>query len=252
VLAKFYSQNYDFSNQFRVLVKSLAYSLPAIFLVLVQPDLGTAIVLGSIWFVMTLATRVDKKYMIGLILLLLVTMPLTYPFLKDYQKQRVSTFLQPTADPSGTGYNVKQAIIAVGSGGVSGQGLGGGAQSQGNFLPSSPTDFIFAVLAEKLGFVGALVAILLFVTVIIRMIIDASMAQDRFGSLLCVGIATMFVVHVVVNIGMNLGIMPVTGIPLPFISAGGTSLMVSLFAVGIVESVYSRRRGRELKDTELV
>jgi len=252
VLAKFYSQNYDFSNQFRVLVKSLAYSLPAIFLVLVQPDLGTAIVLGSIWFVMTLATRVDKKYMIGLILLLLVTMPLTYPFLKDYQKQRVSTFLQPTADPSGTGYNVKQAIIAVGSGGVSGQGLGGGAQSQGNFLPSSPTDFIFAVLAEKLGFVGALVAILLFVTVIIRMIIDASMAQDRFGSLLCVGIATMFVVHVFVNIGMNLGIMPVTGIPLPFISAGGTSLMVSLFAVGIVESVYSRRRGRELKDTELV
>lgn len=252
VLAKFYSQNYDFSNQFRVLVKSLAYSLPAIFLVLVQPDLGTAIVLGSIWFVMTLATRVDKKYMIGLILLLLVTMPLTYPFLKDYQKQRVSTFLQPTADPSGTGYNVKQAIIAVGSGGISGQGLGGGAQSQGNFLPSSPTDFIFAVLAEKLGFVGALVAILLFVTVIIRMIIDASMAQDRFGSLLCVGIATMFVVHVFVNIGMNLGIMPVTGIPLPFISAGGTSLMVSLFAVGIVESVYSRRRGRELKDTELV
>lgn len=252
VLAKFYSQNYDFSNQFRVLVKSLAYSLPAIFLVLVQPDLGTAIVLGSIWFVMTLATRVDKKYMIGLILILLVTMPLTYPFLKDYQKQRVSTFLQPTADPSGTGYNVKQAIIAVGSGGVSGQGLGGGAQSQGNFLPSSPTDFIFAVLAEKLGFVGALVAILLFVTVIIRMIIDASMAQDRFGSLLCVGIATMFVVHVFVNIGMNLGIMPVTGIPLPFISAGGTSLMVSLFAVGIVESVYSRRRGRELKDTELV
>ena len=252
VLAKFYSQNYDFSNQFRVLVKSLAYSLPALFLVLVQPDLGTAIVLCSIWFVMTLATRVDKKYMIGLILILLVTMPLTYPFLKDYQKQRVSTFLQPTADPSGTGYNVKQAIIAVGSGGVSGQGLGGGAQSQGNFLPSSPTDFIFAVLAEKLGFVGALVAILLFVTVIIRMIIDASMAQDRFGSLLCVGIATMFVVHVFVNIGMNLGIMPVTGIPLPFISAGGTSLMVSLFAVGIVESVYSRRRGRELKDTELV
>ena len=119
-------------------------------------------------------------------------------------------------------------------------------------MPSSPTDFIFAVLAEKLGFVGALVAILLFVTVIIRMIIDASMAQDRFGSLLCVGIATMFVVHVFVNIGMNLGIMPVTGIPLPFISAGGTSLMVSLFAVGIVESVYSRRRGRELKDTELV
>jgi rod shape determining protein RodA len=224
VLAKFYSQNYEYSNQFRIFLKSLAYSLPAIFLVLVQPDLGTAIVLGSI----------------------------SYPFLKDYQKQRIDTFLQPTADPSGTGYNVKQAIIAVGSGGIYGQGLGGGAQSQGNFLPSSPTDFIFAVLGEKLGFIGALVAILLYMTVIVRMVIDASMAQDRFGSLLCVGIATMFVVHVFVNIGMNLGIMPVTGIPLPFISAGGTSLMVSLFSVGLVESVYSRRRGRELKDTELV
>jgi rod shape determining protein RodA len=252
VLAKFYSQNYEYSNQFRIFLKSLAYSLPAIFLVLVQPDLGTAIVLGSIWFVMTLATRVDKRYLIGLVVLILITMPLTYPFLKDYQKQRIDTFLQPTADPSGTGYNVKQAIIAVGSGGIYGQGLGGGAQSQGNFLPSSPTDFIFAVLGEKLGFIGALVAILLYMTVIVRMVIDASMAQDRFGSLICVGIATMFVVHVFVNIGMNLGIMPVTGIPLPFISAGGTSLMVSLFSVGLVESVYSRRRGRELKDTELV
>ena len=252
VLAKFYSQNYDYSNQFRILVRSLAYSLPAIFLVLVQPDLGTAIVLSSIWLVMTLATKVQKKYIVGMILLLIISMPLIYPTLKDYQKQRITTFLQPTADPSGTGYNVKQAIIAVGSGGVYGQGLGGGEQSQGNFLPSSPTDFVFAVLAEKLGFLGALVCIMLFLTVITRMIMDASVAQDRFGSLLCIGIATMFVVHVFVNIGMNLGVMPVTGIPLPFISAGGTSLMVSLFSVGLVESVYSRRRGRELKDTELV
>ena len=252
VLAKFYAQNYDYSNQFRILLRSLAYSLPAIFLVLIQPDLGTAIVLGSIWFVMTLATKVQKKYIVAMVLLLIVAMPLSYPFLKDYQKVRIDTFLQPTADPSGTGYNVKQAIIAVGSGGIYGQGLGGGGQSQGNFLPSSPTDFIFAVLAEKLGFVGGLVTIILFFTVITRIILDASLAQDRFGSLLCIGIATMFVVHVFVNIGMNLGIMPVTGIPLPFISAGGTSLMVSLFAVGLVESVYSRRRGRELKDTDLV
>ncbi len=251
VLAKFYAQNYDYSNQIRILAKSLAYSLPAIFLVLVQPDLGTAIVLSSIWLMMTLATKVKKKYIIAMIALLIISIPLIYPSLKDYQKQRITTFLQPTADPSGTGYNVKQAIIAVGSGGILGQGLGGGGQSQGNFLPSSPTDFVFAVLAEKLGFIGALVAIMLFLTVIARMIIDASLSQDRFGSLLCIGIATMFVVHVFVNIGMNLGIMPVTGIPLPFISAGGTSLMVSLFSVGVVESVYFRRRGRELKDAEL-
>ena len=252
VLAKFYAQNFDFTGQLRFLVRSLAYSLPAIFLVLVQPDLGTAIVLASIWLVMTLATKVKKKYLLAMFMVLLLSMPVIYPMLKDYQRQRIDTFLQPSKDPSGTGYNVNQAIIAVGSGGLYGQGLGAGSQSQGNFLPSSHTDFVFAVLAEKLGFLGALVCMLLFVAVIARMIIDATLSHDRFGSLLCIGIATMFVVHVFVNIGMNLGIMPVTGIPLPFISAGGTSLMVSLFAVGLVESVYFRRRGRELKESELV
>ncbi len=252
VLAKFYSQNYDFTDQLRYLVKSLVYTLPAVFLVLVQPDLGTAIVLGFIWLAMTLATRVKKKYILAMIVSIIVLFPVIYPNLKTYQRQRLNTFLQPASDPSGTGYNVNQAIIAVGSGGVSGQGLASGGQTQGNFLPSSHTDFIFAVLAEKLGFVGALVCILLFAAVIARIVMDASLSQDRFGSLLCIGIAAMFIIHVFVNIGMNLGIMPVTGIPLPFISAGGTSMMVSLFSVGIVQSVYSRRRGRELKDTELV
>ncbi len=252
VLAKMYAQNFDFTNQLRFLVRSIIYSLPAIFLVLVQPDLGTAVVMGSIWVVMTLSIKVKKLYILGLLVLLVVSVPIIYPRLQSYQRQRVSTFLQPTADPGGAGYNVNQAIIAVGSGGLTGQGLGSGGQSQGNFLPSSHTDFIFAVLSEKLGFAGGIVVILLFVAVIVRMVIDASKSQDRFGSLLCIGIATMFIVHVLINIGMNLGIMPVTGIPLPFISAGGTSLMVSLLAVGIVESVYIRRRGRVLKEEELV
>ena len=250
VLAKFYAQNFDYSDQARVLFRSLLYSLPAIFLVLVQPDLGTAIVMGSIWLVMTLATKVKKRYLLIMFASLILAFPLLYPRLQDYQKKRITTFLQPSADPSGAGYNVSQAIIAVGSGGMFGQGLGSGGQSQGNFLPSSHTDFVFAVLAEKLGFLGALVCIALFLAVIARIIIDASYSSDRFGSLLCVGIATMFIVHVVVNIGMNLGIMPVTGIPLPFISAGGTSMMVSLFSVGLVQSVYSRRKGRELKEIE--
>ncbi len=252
VLAKMYAQNFDYTNQLRFLVRSIIYSLPAIFLVLVQPDLGTAIVMGVIWLVMTLSTKVKKLYILGLLVLLVVSVPIIYPRLQTYQRQRITTFLSPAADPSGAGYNVNQAIIAVGSGGLTGQGLGSGSQSQGNFLPSSPTDFIFAVLSEKLGFAGGIVTILLFVAVIARMVIDASKSQDRFGSLLCIGIATMFIVHVLINIGMNLGIMPVTGIPLPFISAGGTSLMVSLIAVGIVESVYIRRRGRVLKEEELV
>jgi rod shape determining protein RodA len=248
VLAKFYAQNFDFSDQPRVLLRSMLYSAPAIFLVLAQPDLGTAIVLVAIWLVMTLATKVKKIYLVYMALGLLVFIPVIYPRLQAYQRQRITTFLSPAADPSGAGYNVNQAIIAVGSGGFLGQGLGSGSQSQGNFLPSSHTDFIFAVLAEKLGFLGGIVCIALFAVVISRVAIDGSRSNDRFGSLLCIGIATMFAVHVIVNIGMNLGVMPVTGIPLPFISAGGTSLMVSLFSIGIVLSVYSRRRGRELVD----
>lgn len=252
VLSKFYAQNYEQPNQLKLLVRSLAYTIPVIILVLVQPDLGTAIVLGAIWLVMTLSTRVDKRYIVGMLAIALLAIPLVYPHLHSYQKQRVETFLNPTADPKGVGYNINQAIITVGSGGLFGQGLSAGSQSQGNFLPSSHTDFIFAVLAEKLGFVGVMVSILLFVVLISRIIINGSRSADRFGSLLCIGIATMFVVHVSVNIGMNLGIMPVVGIPLPFISVGGTSMMVSLFAVGIAQSVYMGRRSRELKETELI
>lgn len=252
VLAKFLAQNFDYSDHLRIFVRSALYTFPAVLLVLVQPDLGTAIVLSAIWLVMSFSTKVKKRYFVIMLAVFLLAIPVIYPRLYDYQKQRITTFLDPAADPGGAGYNVNQAKIAVGSGGILGQGLGSGGQSQGNFLPSSHTDFIFAVLAEKLGFLGALVCIILFVVVVSRIIIDGSSSQDRFGSLLCIGIATMFIVHVSVNIGMNLGIMPVTGIPLPFISAGGTSMMVSLFSIGLVQSVYSRRRGRELSKSEAV
>ncbi len=251
-LAKFYGTNYNFTSQPRYFFKSLLLLSPPLVLVLIQPDLGTALVLFGVWLVMTLSTKVKKRYIVGLLAAGLLLIPIVYPRLAPYQKQRVTTFLTPAADPAGTGYNVNQAIIAVGSGGWFGQGLGSGSQSQGNFLPSSHTDFIFAVLAEKLGFVGALVCVTLFVLVISRIFLDGTKSQDRFGSLLCIGIGTMFLIHMFINIGMNLGIMPVTGIPLPFISAGGTSLMVSLLSIGIVESVYIRRRGRELKESELV
>lgn len=252
VLAKFYGSSYNYTAQPAYFLRSLLLLLPPLVLVLIQPDLGTALVLLGVWLVMTLSTKVKKRYVFGLIGAGLLMIPLIYPRLAPYQQQRVATFLNPAADPAGTGYNVNQAIIAVGSGGWFGQGLGSGSQSQGNFLPSSHTDFIFAVLAEKLGFIGALVCITLFVVVISRIFVDGTKSQDRFGSLLCIGIGTMFLLHMFINIGMNLGIMPVTGIPLPFISAGGTSLMISLFSIGIVQSVYMRRRGRELKESELV
>lgn len=241
-LAKFFAGSYEQSDKFKYLLFSLVYALPPLVLVLVQPDLGTAMVLTAIWLVMALCTKLPKRYFLVLLVVFLAMIPVLYPRLAPYQKQRITTFVNPTADPSSTGYNVNQAIIAVGSGGMFGQGLNSGSQSQGNFLPSQHTDFIFAVLSEKLGFVGALVCILLYAILVLRAIWISKNSSDRFGTFLGIGIATMFAFHVIVNIGMNIGILPVTGIPLPFISAGGTSMIISLIAIGILESIYARRR----------
>ena len=176
---------------------------------------------------------------------------LLYPRLAPYQQQRVATFVSPTANPSTTGYNVNQAIIAVGSGGIFGQGLSSGSQSQGNFLPSQHTDFIFAVMSEKLGFFGGVVCIFLYSVLVVRAIWIARNSSDRFGTFLAIGIATMFGFHVVVNISMNIGLLPVTGIPLPFISAGGTSMIISLLSVAILESIYAKRRTLTLTSKEV-
>ncbi|MBA3679523.1 rod shape-determining protein RodA, partial [Candidatus Saccharibacteria bacterium] len=251
VLAKFFASSYDKSDKFKYLVISLLYLLPPLILVLAQPDLGTAMVLSAIWLVMALTSRIKKRYFVILIVVAALAIPIIYPRLAPYQRQRITTFMNPAANPSGTGYNVNQAIIAVGSGGIFGQGLSSGSQSQGNFLPSQHTDFIFAVLSEKLGFLGALVTIILYSILVIRAIWIARNANDRFGTFLAIGIATMFAFHVVVNIGMNIGILPVTGIPLPFISAGGTSMIISLLSVGILESIYARRRTLTLSSKEV-
>ncbi len=152
------------------------------------------------------------------------------------------TFLNPASDPFGAGYNVLQAIIAVGSGRVTGQGLGYGTQSQLDFLPIKHSDFIFAVFAEELGFIGAIILLLLFLILIIRVIRVAKVASDDFGMLVAAGIAIMFIAQIMINIGMNLGIMPVTGIPLPFISSGGTSLIINLAGIGILLSILVRHR----------
>lgn len=242
VLAKFFSDNYDRSDKLRVLLLSLVYLMPPILLVLVQPDLGTAMVLGIIWLVMALSTKIKKRFFLIMTMVVILAVPLAYPRLAPYQQARIQTFLNPTANPATTGYNVNQAIIAVGSGGMFGQGLSSGSQSQGNFLPSQHTDFVFAVMSEKLGFFGSVICILLYCLVVFRAIWIAKNASTRFGTLLSLGIAAMFGFHVVVNISMNIGLLPVTGIPLPFLSAGGTSMIISLLAVGMLESVYARRR----------
>jgi rod shape determining protein RodA len=241
-LAKYFSANYDFMDNPRHLLVSLLYVVVPMGLVLLQPDLGTALVLGLIWVVMAVVARIRLSYLAAMGAALVVAIPLIIPHLKPYQRARLDVFVNPTADPLHTGYNVVQSTIAVGSGQLFGRGLDAGSQSQLNFLPSQPTDFIFAVLSEKLGFIGGMLVIVLFAALLLRAVLIAARAEDRFGMFVAAGIITMLLVHVFINIGMNVGLLPVTGIPLPFISYGGTSLLVSLLSIGLLESIAVRRK----------
>ena len=241
VLAKFFATNYDRLEQPRYLLLSLLYLILPVGLVLAQPDLGTALVLVVIWLAMAVSSRIPKKHLVILGSIALVLLPLAFQLLRPYQRHRLITLVNPTADPLGTGYNVVQSTIAVGSGQLFGRGLASGSQSQLNFLPSQHTDFIFAVLAEKLGFVGCVLILLLFGVLLLRGIIIAYRAKDRFGMFLAVGLVAMFLFHLFINVGMNLGIMPVTGIPLPFVSYGGTSLLIGMIGIGLLESIAVRR-----------
>lgn len=250
VLAVYFSRFYDRSKELKIALGSGLLIIPPVVLVLVQPDLGSALVFVFIWLIMLMATKLQKRYFIYGILALAVSLPLIFPRLLPYQQERIKTLVNPTSDPLGTGYNVAQSKIAVGSGGWLGKGLGAGSQSQLNFLPSQHTDFIFAVLAEKLGFFGGIMMLILFAVLFIQIIKTSLRARDRLGSFICIGIVAMFLFHVLINVGMNLGIMPVTGIPLPFLSAGGSSMIVSLAAIGLVQSVASRSRDLKLERNE--
>ncbi len=242
VLAKFFSERYEQMDRVSNLFISLAYVLVPFGLVLAQPDLGTGMVLLVIWVAMVLATPVRKVWLGGMAAGALALLPIVYRVIKPYQRERISTFLNPAANPLGSGYNVVQSTIAVGSGQLFGRGLGAGSQSQLNFLPSQHTDFIFAVLAEKLGFVGAVMLLGLFTGLLVRGATIAWRSRDRFGMFLALGIVAMILFHMFINVGMNIGIMPVTGIPLPFVSYGGTSLLVGMMAIGMLESIATRRK----------
>jgi rod shape determining protein RodA len=241
VMAKFFADNAEQMDQPKVFVKSAVYiGIPTI-LVAIQPDLGTALTFVIIWGTMLLVSKIKKGYVLGVAGIGIAAMPIVYRFfLKDYQRHRILTFLNPAADPTGTGWNVAQAKIAIGSGQFWGRGLGHGPQSQLNFVPFKHTDFIFAALAEEMGFVGAFAVIILFGTILYRSLKIAMTSRDYFGMFLATGIFAMLFFHIFINIGMNLGIMPVTGIPLPLVSAGGTSVIITLFAIGILESIFIR------------
>jgi len=241
-LAKYFAQHAAEMDQLKHIVKSGIYMGIPLILVALQPDLGTALTFFVIWLMMLLVSNARKIHLFFIGIFGALATPVFWQLLKDYQKSRILVFLNPQSDPTGAGWNITQALIAIGSGRFWGRGLGHGPQSQLNFLPAKHTDFIFAVLAEEMGFLGALILIIFFFILLFRILRASKLARDNFGMFLCVGIFAMIFFHVFVNIGMNIGIMPVTGIPLPFISYGGTAIVVSFAAMGLVESVIRRHK----------
>lgn len=240
-LAKFFSNRYQQFNQAKHIIISFIGTAMFVALILFQPDLGSAMMLLAIWAFLLLFTGV-KKWYIALIVVIVIAVALFswLVVLEDYQKDRILTFIDPGRDPLGSGYNVAQSIIAVGSGGIFGRGLGFGSQSQLRFIPESQTDFIFAVIAEELGLLGVIFVIGLWGIIFYRLIRAARKAPNDFAMFMVLGIATMFFLHIFVNIGMNMGLVPVTGISLPLLSAGGSFLFITLAALGICESIVVR------------
>ena len=218
------------------------YVLVPFLLVLKQPDLGTSLVFLAIFFGMVFVAGIRLRILFGIFGLGLAAMPVLWHFLKDYQKMRIMVFMDPNVDPLGAGYHIIQSKIAIGSGLLFGKGLFGGTQSQLNFLPENHTDFIFSVVGEELGFVGCAVLLLLYLIVLWRGIRIAQDASDTFGRLLAVGITSMIAFHVLVNVGMTMGIMPVTGIPLPLMSYGVSSLTTNIMAIAILLNIQLRRQ----------
>ncbi len=223
-----------------------------VFLILKEPDFGTALVIFFLYFSILFLSRPTLKQVLVIVSGLAFTVTLAFlayfnvkPFgklVKDYQRQRIAVFVNPENDPYGRGYNVKQARITIGSGGIFGKGLGKGSQSQLQFLPEAHTDFIFAGVAESFGYLGAFVILVMYFFLIMKIIDIGVLSRDNFGMLSCFGIVAMILFQIFVNVGMNLGLAPVAGIPLPMLSYGGTSLLITLFSLGIVQSVYMRHR----------
>lgn len=229
-------------NSLHDLLPVAAYVGVPFLLVLKQPDLGTSLVFMAIFLGMLFVCGINLRLLGGLFAAGVAMMPLLWHFLKDYQKMRIMVFMDPNVDPLGSGYHIIQSKIAIGSGMLFGKGLFQGTQSQLNFLPENHTDFIFAVVGEELGFLGVVVLLLLYLVVLWRGIKIAQDASDIFGRLLAVGITSMLAFHVLVNVGMTLGIMPVTGIPLPLMSYGVSSLTTNIMSIAILLNIQLRKQ----------
>lgn len=241
ILAKYFSRRHVEIYRLRHLIISGLYiGIPAVF-VLLQPDLGEATIIGSIWLGVVLFSGIKPKHLLIFFLLFAALAIVAWFFvLHPYQQARIVSFINPWNDPRGSGYNAIQSMIAVGSGGFLGKGIGYGSQSHLNFLPESETDFIFAAYSEEWGLVGALFLMAIYAVMFWRLMRIGIRSSDNFARLTVLGIATVFFVHLVIHVGMNVGIFPITGITLPFVSYGGSSLLTAMILAGIAEGIAIR------------
>ncbi|MCK5707414.1 MAG: rod shape-determining protein RodA [Candidatus Aureabacteria bacterium] len=240
-LAKYFSWDFDNRKSIRYFIFSFLIAGVPMLLILKQPDLGTAMIIIPVLFSMLFFIGANYYYLFGTIGLGLLSAPLLWSRLADYQKSRLLTFINPNADPTGTGYTLLQSKVAIGSGGLYGKGWFHGTQTQLGFLPEKHTDFIFSVLGEEWGFIGALVVMFIYLVLIYYCLAVADHSKNVFGKVASVGLAVMLFTHIFINIAMTLGLMPITGLPLPFLSYGGSSLMTNFIVIGLLLNTYKQR-----------
>ncbi len=251
VLAKYLSRRHiEIANIKHIFITGSYFFIPFL-LVFLQPDLGSALIFGAIWLGLMLISGISKKHLAILFSVGLIAFSGMWFFvLKPYQKARIVNFVNPLSDIRKSGYNVYQSVIAVGSGQIVGKGVGYGTQSRLNFLPEYKTDFIFAAFAEEWGFIGATLIIICFGVVIWRILLIGKYGSSNFEILYTIGVVIFFMSHIIINIGMNIGIMPVTGIALPFMSYGGSHLLTEFACLGILMSMRGYRRSMHRDETK--
>ncbi len=241
VLARYLSDHQLEKHRLKFLFMPFILSIIPLILIIKQPDLGTAMIFMPIIFAMVFAAGARLKYLINLMIVSAMSIPFFWMFLHEYQKDRIRVFLNPNIDPLGTGYTAIQSKIAIGSGKLLGKGWLMGTQNHLKFLPERHTDFIFSVFAEEMGFVGCMVLLLLFIFFIYQGLRITDQSNEIFSQLLGVGITIMVAAHVIINIAMTIGLMPITGIPLPFLSYGGSNLLTMMISFGLLQNICRNR-----------
>ncbi len=251
ILAKYFSRRHVEIAHVRHIIVSGIYAAVLFFLVALQPDFGGAIIIGCVWLGMILVSGISKKHLGILFACGVIVFSLLWNFgFKEYQKNRILTFINPLSDIRGTGYNAYQSMIAVGSGELVGKGIGYGTQSKLKFLPEYQTDFIFAAFAEEWGFIGVILFCGTFFILVIRIVSHARRGRTNFEILYGLGLSILFMSHFFINVGMNIGLLPVTGITLPFVSYGGSHLLAGFFALGVLQSYRRQTRGVHKEETQ--